>query len=126
MTAEDRILEELAKDSNRSISKALKKLYTKRKVVFPVYNHIMMMPISVLDLSTRPMNGLYIANIKTIGDIIELHDRNKRLTDLRRLGETSAIEIFEKMLDYIFLNLTTHDKALLISNFVQDNEKYLR
>ena len=104
-----------------TISKALKVIYKTRKVSIPFTKKSVEVPLSQFEFSNRVKNCFAQQNFKTWWDVINYFDKyNWR--SIRNFGAGSALEVFEKMLDFVWSNLTTKERAEFLARVDEKNE----
>lgn len=106
-------------------SKALQKVYSKRKVVIPYNEENFQISLMELGASPRATNALLRAKLRTVGDVIEFCKTNK-ITEIVNLGRNSGIEIFETILDYCWNHMSQKERVLFLVDTVERNSEYIR
>lgn len=106
-------------------SKALKLVYTKRKVCIP-YN-AKYRDVSLMDLGMggRTTNSLFRGNLKTIGDVVSFCG-DKKITDIVNLGKSSGVELFEAILDYCWAHMSKDERTEFLIDTVERNSEYIK
>lgn len=109
----------------KSISEALKFVYTKRNVAIP---HIEDMPdeyILNLGMSTRTTNALMRAHLRTIKEVLEFCNIEK-VTKVQALGVNSCTELLETILNFYWSKMDEDKRVDFLIDTVERNARYLR
>ena len=108
-----------------NLSKAMKLVYSKRKVCIPCNDAIFDAGIDVLNLSNRTSNALMRARLFTVKEVINfiIEDGVKRI---RNLGLNSGVELFESILDYSWANMTNDERTTFLIDAVERNSENIR
>jgi DNA-directed RNA polymerase alpha subunit len=119
----DAIVNELA--NGKTISDALKAVFTKRTVQIRYTDAKFDVPVTSLGMSRRATNVLMRNGVHTITELanysMELSVRN-----LRGCGKDSLTEIMETVLNYAWDHMTEKEKIAFLMNTVNLNEYNLR
>ena len=106
------------------ISQALKRVYSKRNVVVRCSTKILETPITELHLSARAENSLIRGKVKTINDVTVYTEKNS-IMNIKNLGKSSALELFEAILDYCWDYMDNDERTTFLIDVVQRNEEYI-
>jgi hypothetical protein len=115
----------------KTLSKALKDVYTKRNVEIPYHEEWLECKLTSLKMSMRTTQALLRNKMETINDVVnytkETEETKKhKITDLRTFGRASAIELFESILDYCWKHMSQDEKDRFLINTVVRNSENLR
>ena len=119
----DRIVNELA--VGRKISDALSKVYVKRHIAIPYTEDMLRVRIVDLGFSRRTSNTLLRARLHTLNDVVNFAQNNK-ITTVRNLGNNSARELLETILDYCWDHMTEVEKTDFLIDTVTRNSNNIR
>ena len=108
-----------------SISNALKMVYKKRHIAIPFVAEALDCPIADLKMSTRTTCALRRNGLHTVADVVEV-GRRGGIKDVRNLGQKSAIELYETLLNYLWDHLTMTEKTDFLIDAVIRNSVYLK
>ena len=93
--------------NGKTLSKALKDVYTKRNVCIPYEEEWLDCKLTALNMTSRTTNALLRNKFTTVRDVVEFITRDvdeftatNKIADLRTFGRLSGIELFEAILDY--------------------------
>ena len=109
----------------KSISRALKCVYSKRDVEIPFNDKMFDVELSTLKMSKKAINALMRAGLKTINDVIK-YTEDRSLKKIKNFGETSGVELLETILDLAWIKMTEEEKVAFLIDVVQRNEEHLR
>lgn len=112
-------------DHGKTISDALKVVYTKRNVCVPYVDDVFDIDIRDLGMSGRTTNALLRNHVRTINDAIQMN-AEKPLKEMRGVASGSCTEFFETILNYSFDCMSADAKALFLIDVVERNRIYLR
>lgn len=115
----DRVVDELA--AGKSLSDALKAVYTKRHVRIPMTDDILIIRIEDLGISNRTVGAIRRAHIRTVGSLIDSIADGRKLSDIRTLGRISQIEIKEALLNYAWNHMSMKEKEKFLIDTVVHN-----
>lgn len=107
------------------LSKALQRVYHKRKVVIPYNEESFNVSLMELGASSRATNALLRARLRTVGDVVEYCKTNK-ITEIVNLGRNSGIEIFEAILDYCWDHMSQKERVSFLIDTVERNSGNIR
>lgn len=107
------------------LSKALKLVYTKRKVRIPCSLNDFDIFLIDLNMSGRTTNALLRAKLRTLKDVVNFC-RDQKITDIKTLGANSGIEVFETILDYCWDHMDSKERTSFLIDTVKMNEDYIR
>lgn len=108
-----------------SISDALKMVYTKRHIAIPFKPEHLDYQVADLKMSTRTTLALRRNGFHTVDAVIRA-GHNGEIKDIRNLGQKSAIELYETLLNYFWERLTMDEKTDFLIDTVIRNSEYLR
>ena len=103
------------------ISKAIKQVYKTNKVSIPFNNGDFDIPVTSLNLSTRSTNTLMRNGLVTLQMVIDYIDKNS-WKSIKTFGEKSASEVFEKILDVAWDNMSIYEKGEFLIQIETENE----
>lgn len=109
----------------KTLSKALKLVYSKRNVAIPYNEEICNVAITSLPMSNRTSNALMRGRLRTIGEVIEFC-KTEKITNITNLGRNSGVELFETILDYCWDHLSKNEKTAFLIDVVERNENYIK
>jgi DNA-directed RNA polymerase alpha subunit len=109
----------------KSLSRALRHVYKKRKVAIPFDDNTFDVEVLKLDIHSRASNALMRSGLKTLNDVIEYAEDN-HLGKVKNLGKVSAIEVMETMLDIAWSKMNEDEKVAFLIDIVERNEKNIR
>lgn len=121
--AMDAIVNELA--NGKTISEALKAVFTKRTVQIRYTDAKFNVAITTLGMSNRATNALMRNGVRTIADIAN-YSMNNDVRNLRGCGKDSMVEIMETILNYAWDHMTEKEKVAFLMNTVNLNEYYMK
>lgn len=121
--AMDAIVNELA--NGKTISEALKRVFTKRTVQIRYTDAKFDVPVTSLGMSRRSTNVLMRNGVHTITDLAN-YSAERTVRDLRGCGKDSLTEIMETILNYAWEHMTEKEKIAFLMNTVNLNEYNLR
>ena len=107
------------------LSKALKKVYTKRNVAIPHSDELYGVAIMDLPMSKRAINALIRGKLRTIGEVVEFC-KNQKITEIINLGTNSGIELFETILDYCWDHMSQEERVSFLIDTVERNSEHIR
>lgn len=107
------------------LSKALKRVYSKRNVVIPYNEESFRVSLMELGASARATNALLRARLRTIGDVVEFC-KDRKITEIINLGRNSGIEVFESILDYCWEHMSQEKRVLFLIDTVERNSEHIR
>ena len=107
------------------LSKALKLVYNKRKVVIPYNEEIYNVEVTKLPMTKKTMNALMRGRLKTLGEVIEFCKRQK-ITEIANLGVNSGVEVFETILDYSWDHMSQDKRVSFLIDTVERNSEHIR
>ena len=108
-----------------TLSKALKRVYNKRKVYIPYSEDDLNVSVMDLGMSNRATNALLRSKLRTVGDVVGFC-KDRKITDITNLGVNSGVEIFEAILDYCWERMDQKKRITFLINTVERNSKYIR
>lgn len=111
--------------SGKSLTDALKDVYTKRRVSISYNEDMMTVSIYNLRMSSRVTNALMRAHLTTLGEVIEFCDQQK-ITNVKTLGVNGGTEVFEAILNYLWTEMTEDEQMDFLIDVVERNDKNLR
>ena len=115
------IVDELA--NGKKLADALKEVYTKRTVVLPYNEGILSVEVTKLDMPLKITNTLMRAKLKTLMDVVNYCD-NQKIRTVKGLGEISAIELFETIVNYTWDHMSSDERTEYLISIVEKNEEY--
>jgi hypothetical protein len=116
----------------KTLSAALKDVYTKRNVGIKYHDEWLSCGIKTLNMSMRTTSALLGNRINTINDVVNytndvVNETKKRsITNLQTFGRISAIELFESILDYCWNQMSRDEKTAFLIDVVERNSDNLR
>lgn len=119
----DAIVNELA--NGKTISEALKRVFTKRTVQIRYTDSKFDVPVTTLGMSRRSTNILMRNGIHTITELAN-YSTEACVRDLRGCGKDSMTEIMETVLNYAWEHMTEKEKIAFLVHTVHLNEYHLR
>mgnify|MGYP003304571900 CR=1 FL=1 len=121
--AMDAIVNELA--NGKTISEALKRVFTKRTVQIRYTDAKFDVPVTTLGMSRRATNVLMRNGIHTITDLAN-YSAEDSVRNLRGCGKDSMTEVMETVLNYAWDHMTEKEKIAFLMNTVNLNEYNMR
>lgn len=112
-------------NSGKTISDALKVVYTKRNVCVPYVDDVFDIDVRDLGMSGRVTNVLLRNHITTINEAIQANEKTP-LKEMRGIAAGLCTEFFETILNYSFDCMSSDAKALFLIDVVERNRIYLR
>ena len=119
----DLIVSKMAR--GKTLSKALREVYTTRNVVIPYEEEWLDCKLAFLKMSMRTTNALFRNKLTTIRDVVNFTATNK-ISDLVTFGRVSGIELFEAILDYCWKQMSQKSKDEFIIDVVIRNSDNLK
>lgn len=107
------------------LSKALHRVYSKRKVVIPYNEESFEVSVTNVGLSSRAVRSLIRARLMTLGDVIDFCKEHK-ITEIVNLGRNSGVEIFETILNYCWDHMSQEERTSFLIDTVERNSEYIR
>lgn len=107
------------------LSKALQRVYSKRKVIIPYNEDNFRVSVTDIGLSSRSIRSLIRTKLMTLGDVIDFCNEHK-ITEIINLGKSSGVEIFETILDYCWDHMSQEERVSFLIDTVERNSKYIR
>ena len=105
-----------------SISDALKMVYTKRHVAIPFETQHLDYQVADLNMSNRTTLALRRGGLHTVASVVAM-GHNGELKKIRCLGQKSAIELYETLLNYFWEHMTITEKTdFLIDTVIRNSE----
>ena len=117
----DAIVNELA--AGKTIADALKIVYSKRNVVIPYNEELLSVGIEKLGMTTRTTNALRRNKMHTLLDVVNYCSKQK-ITTAKTFGNNLGIELFETVLNYLWDNMSSDERAAFLIDAVERNEQY--
>ena len=114
----DIVVDQLAE--GKTISKALKKIYSKRKVVIPYNEDIFDVDVTKLKMSIRTKNVLLHFGIKTLKNAVDVCC-GRGETNIKNLGKSAGVELFETILDYCWGHMSEKEKTEFLIDTIERN-----
>ena len=115
----DIIVNELA--AGKTISDALKTVYSKRNVVIPYNEELLSAGVEKLGMSLRTTNALRRSKINTLMDVVNYCQKQK-ITTVKTFGHNSGIELFETILNYLWDRMSLKERTDFLVDTVERNE----
>lgn len=112
-------------EAGKTISDALKVVYTKRNVCVPYVDDVFDIDVRDLGMSGRVTGVLLRNHITTINEAIQANEKTP-LKDMRGIATGLCTEFFETILNYSFDCMSSDAKALFLIDVVERNRIYLR
>ena len=112
-------------EAGKTISNALKTVYTKRNVCIPYVDEVFNVDVRDLGMSGRVTNTLLRNHITTINEAIQANEKQP-LKSMRGIAAGLCTEFFETILNYSFDCMSADAKALFLIDVVERNRIYLR
>lgn len=117
----DIIVNELA--AGKTISDALKTVYSKRNVVLPYNEELLSAGVEKLGMSLRTTNALRRSRIKTLNDVVN-YCKKQKITTVKTFGHSSGVELFETILNYLWDRMNVKERTDFLIDTVERNEQY--
>ncbi len=112
-------------EAGKTISDALKVVYTKRNVCIPYVDEVFDVDVRELSMSGRVTNTLLRNHITTINEAIKINEQTP-IKGMRGIATGLCTEFFETILNYSFDCMSTDAKAMFLIDVVERNRIYLR
>lgn len=109
----------------KTISQALKTVYTKRTVRLPYNEKVLETPIEKLTVSSRTHNALMRAHFQTIKEAVE-YISTEGIMKIRNFGKVCAVELFESILNYHWDQMTNDEKTKFLIDTVERNQHHIK
>ncbi len=109
----------------KTLSEALKVVYTKRNVVIPQNEKLNGIKVADLEMSSLAKNALMRNRLMTVGEVIEYASENS-VKKLKGFGVNSGIELFETILDLHWAHMTKEEQTDFLIDTVERNEDYIK
>lgn len=109
----------------KTISQALKTVYTKRNVAIPYDEKLLNVSIAEFELSARAKNALLRGHLDTVGKIVNFAT-TEGIRKVKTFGEKCGIELFEIILDYAWGHMTKDEQTNFLIDTVERNSKNIR
>ena len=109
----------------KTISKALKVVYTKRNVALPQNEELNNIKIMDLQMSALAKNALMRNRLTTIGEVIKYASEDS-VKKLKGFGVNSGIELFETILDLHWSHMTKAEQTDFLIDTVIRNEDNIK
>ena len=103
-----------------TLSKALSRVYTKRNVAIPYRTENLDVSVMDIGLSSRAVRALVRTKLMTLNDVVEFCQTQK-LTNITNMGVSTAIEVFECILDYCWKHMSHDDRVSFLIDTVERN-----
>jgi DNA-directed RNA polymerase alpha subunit len=120
--AMDAIVNELA--NGKTISDALKTVFTKRKVRIPHNAKTFDVPVESLHMSRRTTNVLMRNKMYTLGHVVK-YCENESIRSFRGAGKEVVVETMETILNYAWDHMTEAERVEFFIDTVNLNEEYM-
>ena len=101
------------------ISAILKEAYGNQKISIPFNDGDFDVPLANLDLSVRSYNALRRHGLVTLDDVIKEFDKHG-WSVIKNFGRTSAMEVFEKIIDFAWDNMSDAEKTDFLISVVEE------
>lgn len=118
----DMIVDNLA--AGMTISKALKAVYTKRKVAIPYDDKFADVSIDDLEVSKPTGNALKRECMRTVRDIVNFAEA-KGIKNVRNMGLAKCTETMEALLNYAWNHMDNNQRTKFLLSTVERNESYI-
>jgi DNA-directed RNA polymerase alpha subunit len=112
-------------EHGKTLSAAMKDVYTKRNVAIPYREEWLKCELTSLKMSMRTTQALLRNKMQTIGDIVN-YTKERKITSLKTFGKISAIELFSSILDYCWGNMSQEERDVFLIDTVERNSSNLR
>ena len=109
----------------KTLSSALKVVYTKRNVVIPQNNKLNNMKVMDLEIPSRIKNALMRNHLTTVGEVIKFADESS-IKQLKGFGQNNSIALFEAILDLHWSNMSKEEQTDFLIDTVKRNEYYIK
>jgi DNA-directed RNA polymerase alpha subunit len=109
----------------KTLSEALKVVYTKRNVIIPQNEKLNGIKVSDLEMSSLAKNALMRNRLMTVGEVIEYASDNS-VKKLKGFGVNSGVELFETILDLHWSHMTKEEQTDFLIDTVMRNEDYIK
>lgn len=120
--AMDAIVNELA--NGKTISDALKTVFTKRKVRVPYNAKTFDVSVESLHMSRRTTNVLMRNKMHTLGHVVK-YCENESIRSLKGAGRDTIVETMETILNYAWDHMTEEERVEFLIDTVNLNEEYM-
>lgn len=107
------------------LSKALSRVYSKRKLTIPYSERSFEVSVTDIGLSSRAVRALIRTKLMTLGDVVEFC-KEHNITEITNLGINSGVEIFEAILDYCWDHMSQEERVSFLIDTVERNSEYIR
>lgn len=119
----DRIVDEMV--AGKTLSAALKDVYSKRNVAIPYNEEWLNIAVDKLNMSKRAAYLLMRNKMLTLSEVVQYCTKQK-ITTARSLGVGSGVEIFETILDYLWNQMDNQKRTEFLIDVVERNEENIR
>ena len=109
----------------KTLSEALKDVYTKRSVSIPYDDDMLTVSVRNLHMSSRTTNALMRSHLVTLGEVVNLCNQQK-ITDVKAMGVSGGTELFESILNYLWGEMTEDEQLNFLIDIVAKNSKHIR
>ncbi len=111
--------------AGKTLTDALKDVYSKRNVVIPFVDEDLNIPIEKLGMSNRTTYALMRGRLSTLGDVVRYCEKQK-ITTINLLGANAGIETFETIVNYLWNKLDKESRVEFLIDIVEKNTGNLR
>lgn len=119
----DIIVDKMA--AGKTLSEALKDVYTKRRVEIPFTDKDLDIAVDKLGMSKRTTFALMRGKMLTLTDVVKYCEKQK-ITTVNLLGTNAGIETFETMLNYLWSKMSKSARVEFLMDVVEINEDNIR
>jgi hypothetical protein len=78
-----------------------------------------------IDLSSRAVRALVRTKLMTLNDVVEFC-KTQKLTSITNMGVSTAIEVFECILDYCWKHMSHDERVSFLIDTVERNSDNIR
>ena len=121
--AMDAIVNELA--NGKTISEALKRVYSKRNVNILYNSQWLNVEIQDLNMSNRATNAILRNRLRTLNEVVECNEE-KPIKSLRGCGKDVCTELFETILNYCWNCMNEKEREAFLIDTVERNHIFLK
>lgn len=112
-------------EEGKTIAQTIRLIFKNPSVAIPFSNNMLDTSVTELEISVRTHNALLRNHIYTISDVIEFNKRNG-ITKAKGLGKGSAIDLFESILNWCWMQMTNDERMnFLIDTIERNNDKII-
>ena len=109
----------------KTLSRALKTVYTKRNVAIPYCEEAFDVPLTTFNLSLRSRNTIARTGFSTVNDVIRFKQYDD-FKNMRGFVRSAYVELLEKILDYSWDNMSQKARTDFLIDIVERNSNNIR